>query len=409
MCTYIQLRDILELCPNLVSLNAEDVAVVTPSSPSLRYPKMAHLGLVSFVSEKDLDYDDVMDALSRFPSLLSFEVSPLSDSKLLTVLHEHCPRLQRLHYGGGYLGPGEFDFHPSRQGVTSVHFYGRVVYHQDDLIKFLHMNQHSLETITFVGPIDQANCNWRLQHDKVVSNGAGDVDLPSSENDPTQSQTLFTQLASIDYLPYTGTRNDLMKWMTLNAPNLKDICIPDSSLQVDMADAMARSDHLSKLTIKQMTGDHDFGGITKFLELHIAKEGLSTLEEMTLHINTGIHHVTWLPLIARLKCLKILELLALDVHNEAKPILVALGQGCPALEKLTLGKSCARFADGLIKPLCTLPNLKHLRIGASLLSQPDLFALIEFPKLERLDLYYAVPDKNIMEMLRSRIQKVVII
>lgn len=401
----IQLRDILELCPNLVSLNADDLDVVTPSSPSLRYPKMTHLGLLSSLSERALDHEDMVDLISRFPSLLSLEIGPMPDSKLLTILHEHCTHLQRLHYGGGYLSTGKFDVHPNPKGITSAHFFGGVSYHQDDLIQFLHLNQHSLETITLVGHINGDNGRWKLQHDKVVSNGAVGL-LP--ENDPTQSKASFTQLTSIDFFPYSDTRDDIMKWMIWNAPNLKAISIPESHLQIDMAKAMTRSQHLSKLTINRMIGHHDFGGISEFLKFHIAKEGLSTLEEMTLNMNRPIHHVTWLPLISRLKCLKTLELLSPDILEGAKLTLVAIGLGCPALESLTLGNTGVKLGDGLIKPLCKLPNLKCLRIGARILSQPDLLALIEFPKLERLYLYYDVPD-CIKEMLHNYIPKVIIV
>ncbi|CDH54808.1 predicted protein [Lichtheimia corymbifera JMRC:FSU:9682] len=86
----LELRDILESCPNLVSLSMDEVNADAPLPPAAHYPKLTHLAIHN-VSDPPLDVDTVEDILSRLPSSLSFEITPMPDSSLLPILHEHCP------------------------------------------------------------------------------------------------------------------------------------------------------------------------------------------------------------------------------------------------------------------------------------------------------------------------------
>ncbi|KAJ8651419.1 hypothetical protein O0I10_013038 [Lichtheimia ornata] len=406
----VDLRGILESCPNLTSLAVEEMDTVIPSLPSSScYPKVAHLAL-HVVSDPPPAHNEMINLLSQFPSLLSFEITPMPPSSVLRILHEHCPYLQALYYGDRKLDSNKFNVHPNRKEIRLAHIGGGDnMCHQDDLIQFLYLHQNSLERIVFDAEIDVVNRVWRLHNDQVVP--LGDEDPPLlSEYDPTQSKASFSQLVDIEVSDPDPARSEaLLTWLILNTPNLKAMRLSHSHLEESrLANVMTRSERLTKLRVDGEWINYDFGGITGFLEFHIAKGNQSTLEELILYMNTEMNDgVRLLSLISRLKCLKSLEIVSVHVPEYWKPAFKAIGQGCLALENLTLGCIGAMYDGGLIKPLHKLPNLKCLSIGGRPLPSEDLLALIEFPKLERLYLHCHVPDV-IMKMLRNHIPRVII-
>lgn len=146
----IQSRDILETCPNLSSLIAEEANVTMPLlSSSTCYPKMTHLKLVDLPT-KAITYGNMINILSQFPSLLSLEITPMPYSSLLTVLHKYCPYLQVLSYGAYHNNlMHNMDVYPNQKGIMLARLDENGACMQDDLIQFLHLHQHSLETFSF--------------------------------------------------------------------------------------------------------------------------------------------------------------------------------------------------------------------------------------------------------------------
>lgn len=108
-----ELGDVLESCPNLVSLTTWDVI---PEFSSSSYPKISHLALYDFDAE--YNNETMIDLLSMFPSLLSFEVTPAPSffAAILAVLHDHCPYLQLLYFGETPYHLDKIDVHPNRKG-----------------------------------------------------------------------------------------------------------------------------------------------------------------------------------------------------------------------------------------------------------------------------------------------------
>ncbi|KAJ8652893.1 hypothetical protein O0I10_011493 [Lichtheimia ornata] len=162
---YFDLSDILESCPNLVSLETEHVEPVLSSPPSSRYPKITHLALHDVSEDEAPSHDDVIDLLSRFPSLLSFELTPMSDSSILMTIHEHCPYLQVLYYGAKNYPSKKIDIHPNQKGIKSAHLGGEYtedLFMQGDLVEFLYMHRNLLESVGFSGEFEADDSLWKL-------------------------------------------------------------------------------------------------------------------------------------------------------------------------------------------------------------------------------------------------------
>lgn len=407
-CPHIQLRDLLESCPNLVSLEAFDVELVMPSLPSLRFPKISHLSLHS-IKETALTHDDMDDALSRFPSLLSLEITPVSGTRVLTLLHKHCPNLQSLCYGCSIYGSVHESIpHASGKGLTLARLRGIHSYVQDDLIQFLHQHRHSLETIDFgCYHINDNNCHWNLENGHVVqAHGRRGVPSLRPENDPIRTTTTFTRLVDIDfsYCKPSSSRGFII-WLISNAPNLKTIRLTESHFLPDVSNAMIKMSSLSKLEITKITGSAVFfNAIISFMLHHIAMEDRSTLEEMILHIEGGdMDAVPWLVLISQMNRLKDLKLLTDVIPEFSLPVLENIARGCSSLEGITLGTQYgSHFTDGVIRSLSQHPKLKYLTIGTKSLSAADFFALTTFPSLERLRFYC-----DIRELTKDKLRKLI--
>lgn len=406
-CRWNSLREILEACPNLVSLTATAVGIGLPSMSSFCCPKMTHLTLV-YTPDPDFPEDDqTIDFISGFPSLLSLEIYPMRDARLLTVLHNLCPSLQ-ISYYGGRKDVAKVDVQPNRKGLTLAHLCGDAIYQRHDLIQFFHLHQKTLETIYCdVYIIEDDDAPWGLLDGRVVQIGSQrhDASLGLKE-DPTQSEISFERLVELEFISIDpSTFQAFNTWFISNAPNLKSISVIDLCLPLNIANAMINLKSLSRLKITSWK--EDLGGVKQFLEHHVAVGNQSTLEEIEINLVKEISKVTWLPLVSGLQCLKSLKWFPMGIPTDCISTIAEISQGCLALEKLSIALWCVDFPQGILKSLCELPNLKWLRIEAGSICESDLVSLTTFPSLQELYLYCKVPDP-IREMLHSHIPKVVI-
>lgn len=408
-CQRTSLHDILETCPNLVSLTASEVDTGLPSLTSSCYPKMTHLELV-YTPDPDLLHDDqTIDFISGFPSLLSLEIYPMDHSKLLTIIHKLCPSLQILYYGGRKEDVPKVDVQPNREGLMLVHLCGSV-FLQHDVIQFFYLHQKTLEEIycnTYF--MEHEDAPWGLSNGRVIRRGNQRRKRASltCQDDPTQSEISFERLLKFEFASIDPTRSETFStWFISNAPNLKSINVIDTYLPSNVANAMINSKNLSKLNVTSWK-KKNLDGIKQFLERHIAMGNHSTLEEMEIQALKGIPEITWLPLVPRLMCLKSLKLRAGGIPQDCVSIMAEISQGCPALEKLWIASWCADFPQGILKPLCQLTNLKWLRIEAESICESDLVSLTTFPSLKELYLYCKLPNP-FRGMLCRHMPKVVI-
>lgn len=185
----------------------------------------------------------------------------------------------------------------------------------------------------------------------------------------------------------------------------------ESLFQPDVANAMIQLKHLSKLKIDYVNASDDdnsnYISIKQFLEHHIALGDRSTLEHVIVDMDdVDMSEVTWISLLCRLKCIKKLELITVNMGEHCRLILEEIGQGCPSLEELTLGLEETEMAEGLLAPLRQLSNLKCLTLGAWEICNTDFLVLASFNNLERLYLRCDISD-DMLVLLESRIPKVV--
>ncbi|KAJ8651205.1 hypothetical protein O0I10_013341 [Lichtheimia ornata] len=206
------------------------------------------------------------------------------------------------------------------------------------------------------------------------------------------------------YLP-----QEIITWLISNAPNLKNIALNESYLQLDVANAMINSTHLAKLEINQARRNDDFEGIIRFLNHHIEMGDTSTLEEITITTRKMTSDATWLSLISKLQCLKNLNLRTYCIPADCLPAMEEIGQGCPALEELTLGKYNCDIGDGIIGSFCQHSNIKCLKIGSRSLSSVSLMLLTStFSSLEQLYVRCNLPESVMMMLKNKHVSKIVI-
>lgn len=412
-CPGLQLRDIVEACPNLVFLATKEVDAVMSFSTSSSYPKLKHLALHE-QTELPGTLENMVDVLSRFPSLRVFESSPMPDSSLLPILHKYCPYLHAIFYDLVSLefGAEAANTQSNRKGIASACLSGEL-YKQDYLIQFLHLQRDSLEMIYFEGNIhdNDGGALWTISNGRVLSSDQ------QHHQPPPPSETSFPRLTDLDFIsPHPSTTHvQMLLWVLLNAPNLSTIHLCDFYLQPDIANAMTKLQNLQKIRIDVISNGDDNArqmnaisneGIQQFLQHHIALGDRSTLEHVVVHMTiVEIYQESWMPLLSRLTRLKNLDLLVEYISEDSIPIIECISEGCPSLEKLTLGVYGAELVGGVLIPLRKHPNLKFLKIGAASLPDTNLLALCTFRNLKQLELECFVPD-DLREILQDRIPKV---
>lgn len=324
----LPLHDVLDACPNLVSFSthAEDPDF-SSSSPSTRYPKMTHLAIRN-ASRTSFSHDTTVDILKLFPSLLSLSIAPSPGSSVLTILHEHCPSLQVLHFGNQWLLYELNDVHPNRNGITCARLNGYGSFSmKDHLIQFLLSHRNSLEAFDFHGTIFEGNST--LLDGQV---------LPQQQIGA--SETSLTRLTNVRFSEHCSHNCDpFITWTLLNAPNLNAISLSESLLKPAVANAMIQSKNLSKLDIYQPWGDDEdddlwgdeHKGIKAFLDYHIEMGNQSTLKELIIRVDGNTNPVSWMPLLPLFKCLQSVDIQTAFIHRECAIVLT----GCSALERLT--------------------------------------------------------------------------
>ncbi|KAJ8652716.1 hypothetical protein O0I10_011661 [Lichtheimia ornata] len=128
----------------------------------------------------------------------------------------------------------------------------------------------------------------------------------------------------------------MILWIVLNAPSLNAIHTYIIHFRPDVAKAMTKLKHLRKVHIEK---DHsvimlNYDGIRQFFEYHVSMGEHSTLEHVVVDMNfVDPSQEEWLPLLLRLKSLKIFELHADDIAEECHPIFGRLLQDCPTIEE----------------------------------------------------------------------------
>lgn len=387
-CPGIRLCDILETCPNLVSLKTSSVDIVMPLSPSSLYPKMEHL-VLDDIPDSARTYDSMVDVISEFPSLLSLGVSPTPYSFPLISVHEYCPYLQVMFCETMRDDVDTRNLRPDRKGITSAYLGSGGFYLQDDLIDYLLQNRNTIQVFEFGAELEDG-------HDPIWNISSGRLmrrQQQSSQLDPSPSEILFPHLIQLDFRNLSTQQSmPLLKWIVLNAPNLKVIQLDDIQFTPDITDALIKMKHLSKIQLDfknyvfyGVDMPDSYTGVTQFFEHHIAMGDQSTLQHLgILFDDLHISQFEWLSMLSRLRRLKNLELsTTMAMTGHCKQVMAEIFQGCPALETLTLD-AWDGFADGVLECLYQLSHVRYLTIRGSSLSKVNLLSIAKMPGLERL-------------------------
>lgn len=391
-CPGIRLCDILETCPNLVSLKTSMVDVVMPlSSSSIRYSQLKHLVLDN-IRGLARTQANMVDVLSRVPSLLSLEISPMADSNVLPLLHKHCPYLQIIFWDvtRACIDVDTRNLRPDRKGITSAYLGGDGFYFQDDLIELLLHNRNTIQVFEFGAELQEDDAIWDVSSGRLEK--STQQQSPQLVSPP--SEILFPRLIQLDFRNLSLQESvPLFKWILLNAPNLQAIQLADIQFMPDIADAITKMKHLSKLQLDLSKSNlfeyvdmkDNYTCIIQFFKYQIAMEDHSTLQNLIIHLDDlYICELEWLSMLSRLRRLKNFELsTSLMMSSDCKQIMAGICQGCPALETLTLDPWDG-FADGVLECLYQLSHVRYLRVRGSSLSKVSLLSIAKMPSLERL-------------------------
>ncbi|KAJ8652713.1 hypothetical protein O0I10_011658 [Lichtheimia ornata] len=369
-CPGLQLRDILETCPNLVYLKTMDVDAVMPLSLSSIYPKMKHLVLYR-LQQRARTHENMVDVLSRFPSLRMLKISPMPATTILPILHKHCPDLQAISFEC-WSPDVAVTTTTVGEGIASAYLGGENVHYRHDLIEFLYEQSNSLEVFHFHGTLEINNALWEISDDGQVQPHTTPLRVANDLSSPLS----FTRLVDLRFTntdPSSGV--PMILWIVLNAPNLSAIHLPHSHFQPAVAKAMIKLKYLRKVEVEQNdttddieqireellgdldddtiddnTIDNNYDGIHQFFQHHIALGDHSTLQHVVVRVYfVSAYRQTWLPLLSRLRCLKILELCGRNsytdcfVANNCKHILKRIRRDCPAFERLIINRRISNW------------------------------------------------------------------
>lgn len=382
----IVLHDLLHACPNLVSLVTKGIKADMSSTSNRQYPQMKHLSLFRLPGDS-ITYDAMRDLSSRFPSLVSLDVSPMPDSRLLPVIHHDCPLMQQLSFGcsSSRWDKATTTNHHHQQGLRKVAIgVGQSTCNQADIISMLVQHRHSLQS-------------FRLDGEIVIS---------SSHNDDVDvDMEPFTQLEELDFRDANNSCITLFLWIMQHAPYTTHLQLwYGANGHQHIIDAMIRLKHLRKVCIHQSHIEQTL--LPEFIQHHIHLGNASSLEYLKIVYDDTPQHPKSLIPITRLQRLRSLEIFTHGIIPESFDILMHhVAHQCPSLEDLKLSSAMAEIAGSIFQPLRFHAGLKRLKVLCSDLSQGDMLFLTQFPKLEYFETWSDISN-DVLASLQEKIDTI---
>lgn len=384
----IALGDILLGCPNLVFLEATRIVNGSPKLLSRQHPKLTHLN-VHYESSTSVSYENMVNVLHHLPSLMSLNVKPMPDTKLLPVIHQHRPNLKLLAYRGRKKDSYDLVYNNDRPGLESFCFGGDSYerFDSDDLADMLIEHCGSLKEIQLAGAL-RGNIRT-LEEGMVTFERLEALEIES------ESESLFHLATSIIRC----------------APHLERISIkPITNHHKDLFNAIINLRHLRSFS--PWTNADKSRDLFRLISHHIELQEQSTLQELDICIPTAttnpVDWVYWVSAIARLQSLRSLKVRFNDLGNgrDYRAVMSILAEGCPALEKLSLYAKAAGIPKNAIHPFHVHPRLRYLKIEAKGgLHIGDGLGIQVIPNLKHLVLDAPI-DESIVEVLRRKIRVV---
>lgn len=375
------MSDILDRCPHLVSFDMEWLDIATPLTLTHDYPKLTHLGLLDIIGDSNI-YNCMENILSHLPSLLTFCVHPMPDSRILPTIHQHCPKLKVIRYGDN----------------ISTHF---VKDNQQQGLQELTIGPHGTKYSSDVIVSTLAQYSESLQELDLRGDSVEDDDTAIFSS---KSQLVLRKLSQL----YVSSNNDsilpLASWIIRHAPHLRTIMAHQlaGGNNDDLINAITGLSHLQRLSVMPMS--YHSQSFCRLIEHHVQLGNRSTLRELEISISNLSQWMIPLTHLGQLRSLKIIIFSGVP-PSDIKAIISALSQGLPLLESLVLRFTFTDIPDGAISACHVHPTIQSLILRATSMTDKDLLSLIKFPKLQSLVLDVPVKD-YILELLRTKIAHV---
>lgn len=348
---------------------------------------MKHLSLFRLPTDS-ITYDSMRGLSSQLPSLVSLDVSPMPDSRLLSVIHHDCPLIQQLSFGSSSSrwDKATTNHHHHQQGLRQIAIgVGHSTCNQAGIISMLIQHRHSLES-------------FRLDGEIVItsSNDDDDTSAPVLDKEP------FMQLEELDFRDSNNSCITLLLWMMQHAPYTTDLRLwYGSNRHQHIIDAMIRLKYLRKVCIHQTHIEQTL--LPEFIEHHVQLGNESPLEHLKIVYDDTPEHPQSLIPITRLQRLRCLEIFTHGVIPESYDILMHhIAHQCPSLEELKLTSAMAEIAGSILQPLRFHPGLKRLKVLCSDLSQGEMLLLTQFPNLEYFETWSDI-SSDVLTSLRKKI------
>lgn len=371
----IVLHDLLDTCPKLVSLVVRGIKA--EMSCTNQYPEMKHLSLFRLPTES-ITYDAMQQVFSRFPSLVTLDVGPMPDSRILPVVRDYCPLIQQLSFGSS-SGMDKTTFSYDGKGLQqlAIGFAPQSMCRQEDVVSMLLQHKHSLQSFRLAGNI-------------------------STDNHEILEHTPFMQLEELDFRYASNSCIDILLWMMHEAPNLRHIQLwHGANENQHILNVMTQLKHLRQVCIQMINMRRPV--LPEFIQHHVNLGSKSSLESVRIVCNGEPGDSSSLIPITRLQRLRYLEIFSHGtIHRSYKLLMSHIAKQSPSLEELKLLSTMADIDSSILEPLQYHPGLRRLMIFGSDLSQEDLLYLTSIPKLEYFETWSKISNV-VLDLLQKKI------
>ncbi|KAJ8652807.1 hypothetical protein O0I10_011546 [Lichtheimia ornata] len=347
---FFRLCDLLDACPNLVSIHVE-ACDIDMTSVTKTYPKLTTLDVSQPKKSTRVDQGSISSLLKPFPQLRALKLFPVSGSDILPAIDQHCRLLQHLilsrpSFHQPHFQPMQHDTGIRVLCIPTSSSSG--TYKEDDVIRYMMNHSKTIEILDFEYGKGFNTIGGMLLDQVVIQ------------------QVTFNKLREIRYPANVNPRFiSFVLWVIQHAPQLESVETVAGPAQERVFEELMKPTHPHLKRVGMKSDRIGCDGEKEFMQHHVDIGNRSKLQEIKVILS---HRSPWLSYLPKLSQLSSLELCP-DTKN-VFPILVKfiedLKDGCPALEQLTFTshlKSMVTYED--LIPMRVHHNLKRIIITAA--------------------------------------------
>lgn len=346
-----RLCDVLEACPNLVSIRMNN-GDADMSSATTTYPKLVKLDLWNklMVANKD----NISTLLRPFPQLRLLRICPIPSSDILPTIDQHGPLLQQLILTS--QSPPFFDILDTEErtglrGLSVPTRYTGKSFTEDDTVRYVIRHSKTLEAFGVTGTCGFLSPNNLLE----------DMDC---------RQVTFKRLRQIHF-PEDAHKSHtpFFLWIIQHAPHLESVETIYGPQQASIMQELTRPQHANLKQLGMLATFYASGyeGEERLIKHHLELGQQSNLTELKINIGQRVLKQTWLILIPRLTRLMTLEFWTFSDRDSfqslQQSLMEELAEGCPSLEQLTMISGRYPMNFGVLYPMDRHTNLKRIVIN----------------------------------------------